>query len=522
MLGHYTTGLAAGPMATTKRVGPDAPSALGSGALLTLVPRTKVLTTVGPATDTDERLAGLLRAGADAFRLNFSHGTDAEHRQSLRRMHAAARAEHREVAIVADVQGPKIRIGPIASGGVTLERGETWRLDRDPSPGNLRRVGVEIPASGRVARPGDPILLGDGAVALEVRRVRGAELETRVTSGGYVGSNAGLFLPRAHLRTSVLGPKDRADAVIALEGGVDYLALSFVRDGHDIERARRWLDRHAAGREVGIIAKIERAEALRSIDSIVRAADGVMVARGDLGIEVPLERLALEQKMLIRRANAAGRFSIVATQMLLSMVSSPRPTRAEATDVANAVLDGADAVMLSEESAVGKYPIESVRWLVRIADATESAFDPRALRERAGSESDERSFERSVASAAVQLAESVGARAIVTPTHSGRTAQLVAGLRPECPVLALSGVASTRRKLALVRGVRAAPAPVRSSLEELHGEALRLAHASGFVGDGPVVLTAGYPLEGRPTNLVTVVDSSSVRRSSRRPQRRRG
>jgi pyruvate kinase len=248
-------------------------------------------------------------------------------------------------------------------------------------------------------------------------------------------------------------------------------------------------------------------EALGEIRAILGEADGIMVARGDLGIEVPLERLALEQKSLLREANAAGRFSIVATQMLLSMIDAPRPTRAEATDVANAVLDGADAVMLSEESAIGKYPVEAVRWLARIAEVTEPAFDPAPVRQ-ARSRRLPLEEPQSVASAAVLLAEDVGARAVVTPTHSGRTAGLVAALRPACPILALSSSPAVRRQLALVRGVTALPAPDHADLVGLSRQAVALVGRLRIPGRGPIVLTAGYPVEGRPTNLVTVLESA--------------
>ena len=449
----------------------------------------------------------MILAGADAFRLNFSHGTDEEHRRLLREVREAGRRAGREVAIVGDVQGPKIRIGELAGGSVRLVAGRTWTLDQGPEPGDEHRAGAEIPSFGESARPGDPILLGDGSVQLRVVRIRRTSIEARVMNGGAVASHAGLFLPRAHLRTSVLAAKDRHDGEVGLAEGIDYLALSFVREARDLIEARRWLDGEHGGADVGLIAKIERAEALRGIHSILEAADGIMVARGDLGIEVPLERLALEQKRLVHRANLAGKFVIVATQMLLSMVRAPRPTRAEATDVANAVLDGADAVMLSEESAIGDYPVEAVRWLDRISRATEGSYDARRLREveaDAGGDSG-----RAVAAAAVRLAEGVRARAIVTPTHSGRTAQLVARLRPACPIVALSSSPGTRRRLALVGGVTALPAPVHRDLVELRTRAAELVERAQIGSRGPLVLTAGYPVEGRPTNLVTLVGPES-------------
>ena len=322
--------------------------------------------------------------------------------------------------------------------------------------------------------------------------------------GGLITPHAGLFLPSAHLRTEILGPKDRADLRIALSEGIDFVALSFVRQASDISSVRHQLD-HSGHRQVGLIAKIERAQALERIHSILEAADGIMVARGDLGIEVPLERLALEQKRLVAQSNAAHKLVIVATQMLLSMITSPRPTRAEATDVANAVLDGADAVMLSEESAVGQYPMESVGWLDRICRATELAAVRGEVTIRVPTVSD-RALEHSVAQAAVDLADTLGAAAIITPTHSGRTARLVASRRPRTPGTrplqraggpppprADVGGADSPDPQAPIAGRPQGPCdPARS-------------RAPWHPGRLPVVMTAGYPIEGRPTNLVTVL-----------------
>ena len=343
--------------------------------------RTKILATVGPSTGSSEGLGGLLRAGVDGLRLNLAHGTSEQHRATLRAMHAASRQAGREVAIVADVPGPKIRIGPLVGEEVILAVDQTWTLDGEAAPGDARRVRLEVPSLKGVAKVDDPLLLGDGSVELRVTAVRPTSFDARVLSGGRVRSQTGAYLPRARTNTAAFSAEDRRMAEVALAEGIDYLSLSFVRDSVDLVAARRWLDKQPEGAEVGLIAKIERAEALKSIDGILKDSDGIMVARGDLGIEVPLERLALEQKDLVARANGAGRFVIVATQVLLSMVESPRPTRAEATDVANAVLDGADAVMLSEETAIGRYPNEAVGWLDRIMRATEPSFDPRRTRD---------------------------------------------------------------------------------------------------------------------------------------------
>jgi pyruvate kinase len=481
--------------------------------------RTKILATVGPATQSLDRMVALIAAGADALRLNLAHGTPEEHVAYLRTMHAAARQTGREVAIVVDVPGPKVRIGGLANGELTLTVGEKWKFDSDPAPGTAHRVRIELASFRGAAKPDDPILLGDGSVELRVTSVGSSSIEAEVVTGGTVRSRAGAYLPHARLKADAFDSSDRKRAAVALVEGIDFLALSFVRDAVDMVAARRWLDKQDQGTEVGLIAKIERAEALKAIDGILADSDGIMVARGDLGIEVPLERLALEQKELIGRANAAGRFAIVATQVLLSMVNSPRPTRAEATDVANAVLDGADALMLSEESTVGHYPVEAVQWLDRIARTTEVAFDPRRTRElvRAFPSDPATVPERSVAAAAVALAEGVHASLIVTPTHSGRTARLIAGLRPSCPVVALTRRSLVRRRLALVRGVEARPSPTDAKIMGLRHQAVELARSAGMAELGPIVLTLGFPVDGRPTNLVTLVDPSEEPVPSARP-----
>ncbi|MCI4372648.1 MAG: pyruvate kinase [Thermoplasmata archaeon] len=472
--------------------------------------RTKILATVGPATKTPDQMIALITAGADGLRLNLAHGSTGDHQAYLRTMHVAARQAAREVAIVADVPGPKLRLGEITNDQIRLVVGDGWSFDSESAPGDGRRVRLELPSFRGAAKAGDPILLGDGSVELRVTSAGPNSIEARVVNGGIVRSRAGAYLPHARLTTGAFDASDRKRAEVALAEGIDFLALSFVRDSVDLVSARRWLDKQPDGKEVGLIAKIERAEALKSIDGILADADGIMIARGDLGIEVALEKLPLEQKDLIGRANAAGRFAIVATQVLLSMVNSPRPTRAEATDVANAVLDGADAIMLSEESTVGHFPVEAIQWLDRIARATESAFDPRRTRElvRAFPSDPTSAPERAVAAAAVTLAEAVHASVIVTPTHTGHTARLIAALRPACPVVALTRRSLVRRRLALVRGVEARPSPTQGKIMELRHQAIELARTEGLAELGPIVLTLGFPVDGRPTNLVTLLDPS--------------
>ncbi|MGI0055395.1 MAG: pyruvate kinase [Thermoplasmata archaeon] len=473
--------------------------------------RTKILATLGPVSSSLTEVRALVRAGTNAVRLNCSHGSDEEHRAILRTAHAAFRREKIEGAVLVDVQGPKIRIGGLEPNPLTLRTGQSWSLYDRPRIGGASGAYAQVPQLSRAARRGDPLLLGDGNVELRVLRVESHRVITTVVHGGSVGSHAGLFLPAARLATSVLEAKDRHDLDVVLAEGIDFLGLSFVRDVADVRLARSELNRRPRGSEVGIIAKIERAEALEHIDEILDAADGVMVARGDLGIEVPLERLAIEQKSILRRAKLHGKLGIVATEMLLSMVHSPRPTRAEATDVANAVLDGADAVMLSEESAVGEYPVESIEWLDRICRAAEPELVRAGRPGEPGEIATPMRLEDSVARGAVALASQLNARAIVTPTHSGRTATWVARLRPSSRIVALSARASTRRHLALVWGVEARAVPARGDLLALT-EWSRRALRSTPSGSGPIVLTAGYPVEGRPTNLLMVVDPGPANR----------
>ncbi len=488
--------------------------------------RTRILVTLGPATQSSAIQIRLLGAGVDGFRVNFAHGTDSENGALIRQVRRAARVAGREVAILADLQGPKIRIGDIRGGFVSLSAGQRWVLDGDFSPGNSTRGQLASSAVLKAARPGSVVLLGDGSVRLRVEKVDRSFLETRVVSGGRVDAHAGLHLPGANLRAEILGRQDLASLRAAVAAGADYVGVSFVSAGGDLRSVRKHLSHLPRGARVGLVAKIERAEALARIDGILAESEGIMVARGDLGIEVPLERLALEQKALVRAAREAGRFSIVATQMLLSMVAAPRPTRAEATDVANAVLDGADTLMLSEESAIGAYPLEAVGWLDRIARATEpSARSPRLV---PATEPRGVAFERSVARAAVDLAEGVRARAIVTPTHSGKTARWVAAQRPDCPILALSPEGIVRRQLALVWGVATEASAPHLSLEGMRRAAWKAARRlPGARTARPLVATAGYPIRGSPTNLVTVLSSPRGpeprrERASRRPFRGSG
>lgn len=465
--------------------------------------RTKILATLGPVSWDAAGIGRLLDAGADAFRLNFSHGTDEEHRALLRRVHAQGRRAGREPTIVADLQGPKIRIGDLREPQYRLTDGSTWVLDTRGEVGDDRRASVTFPDLGRAARAGDPLLIGDGTIELVVESVEDGALVTRVVHGGLLTPHAGLYLPRARLRTEILGPKDRADLALALEEGVDFLALSFVRDERDVLGVRRRLRARPGGDVVGLIAKIERAEALRNIHGILDASDGIMVARGDLGVECAPEDVPLMQKRAIRAANRFGKPVITATQMLETMISQPVATRAEASDVANAILDGSDAVMLSAETAAGRYPVQAVRFMARLCERVEESFP---YGRKPPGEHPIDTVPEAISSATVEIAQQLGARAIVTATQSGYTTRMVARHRPQARIVAATPDERAARATLLVWGAEPLLVAPGKSGDEVATQAIDAALRSGIVGEGDVlVYTAGVPV-GVPgtTNLIRV------------------
>ncbi|MBI2930650.1 MAG: pyruvate kinase [Planctomycetes bacterium] len=426
--------------------------------------RTRIVATLGPATSSEERIRELIDAGVDVFRLNFSHGTHEEHGRRIEIIRRVAGG--RPVAILQDLCGPKLRLKEPVRG----------------KPGDI--VEVTLPSS---VRPGDPVLLADGAMQLEV--VAGGRC--RVVVGGDIPAGKGVNLPSSKLDIPALTAKDRNDLRFGIERGVDFVALSFVRRAEDLDEPK------AGG--LPVIAKIEKPEAVARAEEIVRAADGVMIARGDLGVEIPIEQVPVVQKRLIALANREGKPVITATQMLRSMVDSPIPTRAEATDVANAVLDGTDAVMLSEETAVGHYPVETVRVMDRILAQAEPLVPPR--RGEPGGESAD-----VIAFMACGTAERLGARAIVVPTVSGYTAHRVARYRPRIPIIALTPSETIRRRLMLTWGIEAVVAPWLNGAENVLERFREPVRASGWVAAGDlVVVTAGWPF-AQPgiTNLVHV------------------
>ena len=425
------------------------------------LPLTKIVATAGPASSNEEAIATLVSTGVSVVRLNFSHGTHRDHSATILNVRRAASTQRRAVALLADLQGPKIRVGALAGGGpVTLVPGATTILTTEPIVGTAERFSTSYDRLGSDVKTGDIVLLDDGHLELRVETVarsRGFDdVRCRVVIGGRLSERKGVNLPGTAVSAPALTEKDLADLAFAIGEGVDLIALSFVRRPEDLRLAKQEI-RRLGGRQP-LIAKIEKPQAVERLPEIVRAADGVMVARGDLGVELSPEAVPLIQKRLIRLANAAGIPVITATQMLESMIGHPRPTRAEASDVANAILDGTDAVMLSGETAVGSYPVAAVETMARIARAVEADPSYRlACAETAAlvnaARRERRSDAAAVAEAARSLARSLPARVIAVWTASGRTAGLVAGQRPGVPIAAFSPRPEVARRLALWHGV---------------------------------------------------------------------
>ena len=462
--------------------------------------RTKIIATIGPASSTPEILARLFQAGADVFRLNFSHGTHEDHAARIQAIRALEAEFGRPIGILADVQGPKLRVGRFGGGRVHLQTGQEFRLDLNPTPGNSRRVELPHPEIIAAARIGTMLLLDDGKLRLRVTHTRDDHLETEIVVGGPLSDRKGVNVPDIVLPIPALTAKDRADLAFALDHGADCIGLSFVQRPEDVAEAREI----AAGR-AWIMTKLEKPQALDNLDAILALSDAVMVARGDLGVELPPEEVPLAQKRIISAARALGRPVVVATQMLESMINAPAPTRAEASDVATAVFEGADAVMLSAETAAGQYPFEAVNIMDRIVARVEHDPGWRAVTEAARPRPEHSSAD-AIAAAARAVAHTIEAKAIAAFTSSGSTALRVARERPDCPVLGLTPDVMTARRMAFTWGVHALITPLTHSMTETVARALRLVEQEGFASSGEeIVVVAGVPF-GKPgtTNALRV------------------
>ena len=462
--------------------------------------RTKIVCTIGPASDSEEMIARLVTSGMNVARVNFSHGTTDYHRTVIKRVKKIRKNLRKPVAILMDLQGPKIRIGNIKGGSVVLRSGQEYVLTSGTTRGDEKRASVSLKSLANEVAPGHPILLADGNIELRVEHVTPPDIFCRVVVGGVLGSHKGVNLPASEVEVESLTRKDRKDLEVGLQAGVDAVALSFVRSAADIEAMRVVMDK--VGGNVPIVAKIEKQAAVANIDTILSVADAVMVARGDLGVEIELERVPLVQKAIIQKCNALGKPVITATHMLVRMVDNPRPTRAEAADVANAVLDGTDAVMLSEESAIGNYPVEAVLMMDRIVRSAETALDRKKFehQEELGNVRD------SISRSSYYIAKEIGARAIITPTWSGSTANFVARFRPKQPILAPTPNESTLEYLSFSWGVVPLLIPPSTTTDDMIRFSIEAARKAGHVESGDlVVITGGAPLHasGR-TNFVKV------------------
>lgn len=454
--------------------------------------RTKIVCTIGPASEKIDTIKELVREGMDVARLNFSHGTLEEHRQRIANLRQAESEYGRKIGILIDTRGAEIRLGDLEQKEVELQDGACFILATDRVVGNIHKAGVnyrDLPAE---VKPGDTILIDDGLIELRVEQVLGREVQTTVVHGGKLAAHKSVNLPGVPLKLPPLSDDDRRDIELALEQGVDFIAASFIRRADDILAIRRLLEKESAG--VKIIAKIENFEGVENFSEILEAADGVMIARGDLGVDIPAEDVPLVQKRLIKQCNRAGKPVITATQMLDSMIRNPRPTRAEASDVANAIFDGTDAVMLSGETASGSYPLEAVSTMARIASRAEEDLDYQKILQY-NEPASNKSTTDAISYATCRAAQELGARAIISATQSGHTARMVSKYRPRAPIIAATPNEKVAAILNLTWGVYPLLCPPTPDSDEIFNAAVSAALEAELIHNGDlVILTAGVPV----------------------------
>lgn len=462
--------------------------------------KVRIVATLGPASRSEEMIRALFEAGADVFRVNMSHGTQADRAELIATIRKVEKESGRPIPILVDLQGPKLRVGAFADGKVEIEAGQAFSFDLKPAPGDAKRVQLPHPEIFAAAKVGDVLLVDDGKLRFEVTALGEGTLITEAKVSGIISNHKGVNVPDAVIPLAALTQKDRSDLAFALEQGVDWIALSFVQRAADVAELRKLV-----GNRAGVLSKIEKPAAVESLDEILDHSDAVMVARGDLGVELPPEAVPPIQKRIINAARAKGKPVVVATQMLESMIQSPTPTRAEVSDVANAIYDGTDAIMLSAESAAGTYPVQAVAMMDQIAHRIEG--DPSYhARMRFYDTAPEATSEDAISEAAKQVAETLAAKLIVCFTSSGGTARRVARERPSTPILVLTPRLDTARRIGLMWGAHAIHTRDVGDFEEMIGKSKRMAMRSKLAQGGDrIVITAGFPF-GTPgsTNLLHI------------------
>ena len=464
--------------------------------------KTKIICTLGPSTDKEGVLETLIQEGMDVARFNFSHGSHREQKERLIKLQEIRERLGRPVAALLDTKGPEIRIRTSKEGKVELVEGQEFTLTSEDIEGTNEKVSVTYEDLYKDLKPGDSVLIDDGLIGLEVVSIEGKEIHCVVKNGGMVSDRKGVNLPGVDVNMPFISPKDKEDILFGIREGFDFIAASFTRTAEDVAEIRKILYENG-GADIGIIAKIENQQGVNNIDRIIEAADGIMIARGDMGVEIPLEDVPVIQKEIIAKVYNAGKQVITATQMLDSMIKNPRPTRAETTDVANAIYQGTSAIMLSGETAAGKYPVEALKTMVRIAVRTESDIPYNELFSVRKKE-EKKDMTTAISHATCMTAIDMDAKAIITVTKSGHTARMVSRFRPGCPIVGCTSDMRTCRKLNLSWGISPILIKEEYSMEILFLHATEAAEREGFVQEGDVaILTAGVPV-GRPgkTNLI--------------------
>lgn len=475
--------------------------------------KTKIICTMGPNADNRDTLKALVKNGMDIARFNFSHGDHEEQKQRFDLLKSVREEVKKPIAILLDTKGPEIRTGLLKNGEkVRLETGAEFTLTAEEIQGDETRVCQTYPALAKDVKPGNTILIDDGLIALQVKEIRDMDIVCEVLNGGELGQRKGVNVPNVRVNLPGLTPKDKEDIIFGIEQGIDFIAASFVRDADAIREIKAILKEHHAS-NIGVIAKIENSEGIQNIDKIINASDGIMVARGDLGVEIPAYEVPQVQRMIVQKCNEKYKPVIIATQMLDSMIRNPRPTRAEVTDVANAIREGTDAIMLSGETAMGKYPVNALQMMVQIAESTEKCLDYETMPDFRSIRGDA-NVSSAVGVAAVRTATNVQADCIVTPTMTGETARLMSNFRQKTPIYAVTPNDWAQRKMQIYWGVTPLRGYQEDSTEHIISHAMYVVKRDGYVKEGDmVVFTAGDPAtnevkgKGAMTNIMHVIQA---------------